>query len=246
MRAGIGAGLRVCDVDSIVPGDEDAARPAEMTPFVEIGAVLIEDHDPVVLAISHEESPARVQSDRVRLAHLAASGAFLAPLLDVRAVLAESDDAIVLAVAVAVGDKNIASRRDDDVGRLIEQTGGRAADARLAERHERFALGTELEDLVALPALAARVGHPEIAVAIHRRAVREVEQTFAPALEEPAAGVVFQDRRLRAAGARIGKAAVDDVDRPVGRGLDGGDGGPLHAWRKLTPVAGRAVGLRKV
>src|SRR5438876_11144588 len=102
MRAGIGAGLRVCDVESIVPGDEDAARRAELTPFVEIGAVLIEDHDPVVLASSHEESPARVQSDRVRLARLAAGGAFPAPLLDVRAGLGESDAGVVLAVVVEV------------------------------------------------------------------------------------------------------------------------------------------------
>ena len=91
------------------------------------------------------------------------------------------DDAVVLAVAVAVGHEDVAVRRDDDVGRLIEEIGTGAADARLAERHQHLAVGAELEDLMALAVLAARVGHPEVAVAVHGRAVREDEHALAPA-----------------------------------------------------------------
>ena len=88
VRAGIGPRLGVGDVDGVVPRDGDAARPAELTPFVEELAVLIEDLDPVVLAVADEQPAARIHRDRVRLADLAAAGALPAPLLDVLAVLA--------------------------------------------------------------------------------------------------------------------------------------------------------------
>src|SRR5213594_2963874 len=150
VRAGVGPGLGVGNVDRVVPGDEDAARAAELPPLVEELAVLIEDLDAVVLAIADEQTSPRVHRDRVRLAHFTAARAFLPPLLDVLPILVEADDAIVPAVAMAVGDEDVAARRDDHVRGLIEQIGRGAADAGLAERTEHLALRAELEHLMAL------------------------------------------------------------------------------------------------
>src|SRR2546428_11612206 len=65
VRAGVGPGFGVGHVHRVVLRDEDAARAAELPPFVEERAVLIEDLDAVVLAIPNEETPARVHRDRV-------------------------------------------------------------------------------------------------------------------------------------------------------------------------------------
>ena len=42
--------------------------------------------------------------------------------------------------AVAVGDEDVAVRRDDDVGRLVEDVVAVAGDAGLAERHQHLAV----------------------------------------------------------------------------------------------------------
>lgn len=81
-----------------------------LPPLVEERAVLIEDLDPVVLAIADEQASTRVHRDRVRLAELAAPLSLPAPFLDVLAVLCEPHHAIVLPVAMAVGDEEIAGR----------------------------------------------------------------------------------------------------------------------------------------
>ena len=66
-------GLRfgVGHVDHVVLVDEDAARPAELRPLVDELAVLIEDLDPVVVAIADEQPAARIDRERVRLIELA-------------------------------------------------------------------------------------------------------------------------------------------------------------------------------
>src|SRR5262249_25467088 len=91
---------------------------------------------------------------------------------------------------------------------------GISATAGLAERHQELALGTELEDLMALGRLrqllgrhrlassAARrilvalpVGHPHITVFVHMDAVRKDEHPFAKALDQLAGCVKFEDGR---------------------------------------------------
>src|SRR3954452_5334686 len=79
VSAGVGTRLGIGDVDGVVFGDEDPARPAELAPLVQECAVLIEDLDPVVLAVADEQPPARVDGDRMRLAELAMSGSLTAP-----------------------------------------------------------------------------------------------------------------------------------------------------------------------
>ena len=67
---------------------------------------------------------------------------------------------------MAVGDEESPLGAIDDVGRLIEESRARPADAGFAERHQHLAVGAELEDLVALAVVAARIGDPQVAVAI--------------------------------------------------------------------------------
>jgi hypothetical protein len=97
-----------------------------------------------------------------------------------------------------------------------------------------------------LAVLAARVGDPQVPARIDGRAVREYEHPAAPAREQLPLRVVLENRRLGSAGARVREAAMDHVDRTVGRGLDGGDRRPFHTRRQLAPVARRAVRLRQI
>src|SRR5262249_52063318 len=94
-RFGIG------DVDDVVLVDEDAARPAELRPLVEVVALLIEDLDAVVLAVADEQPAARIHGQRVGNIDLARTGALLAPGLDELAVPAELHDAGVGVAPVA-------------------------------------------------------------------------------------------------------------------------------------------------
>src|SRR5688500_13475478 len=92
----------------------------------------------------------------------------------------------------------------------------------------------------------AGLGHPQVAVAIDRGAVRKQKHLLAEAGEQLALRVVFEDRSLAAPGARVLEAAVDDVDRPVRGSLDRGDRSPRRAPRQLAPVAPRLVRLRQI
>src|SRR5678816_2876780 len=212
----------------------------------QVGAVLVEDLDAIVLAIADEETPARIQRDRVRLADLARARSFLAPLLDERAILRELHHAIVLAVAMTVGDEDVAIRPDEDVRGLIEEVRTGATDTRLAERHQYFALRVELEDLVPLAVLAARVGHPEVALAIDRCTMWEDEHPLPPRGEDLSVRVVLDDRRLAASRTRVLETAMDDVNGSVGCRLDRGDRRPRDTRRKLAPVPSSLIRLREI
>jgi uncharacterized protein YbjT (DUF2867 family) len=120
-RAGIGPRLGIGDVDRVVLGDGDAARPAELMPLRDEPALLIEDLNAVVLAIADEQPSLRVDRDGVRLADLAVARSLAAPLLDERSVLAEPHHAVVRAVAMTVGHEDVAVGRRDDVGRLVKE-----------------------------------------------------------------------------------------------------------------------------
>src|SRR5437773_11156817 len=131
----------------------------------------------------------------MRLADLAGARAFASPLLDEPTVLGKLDDAVVPAVAMAVGDEDVArGRRHDNIGRLIEEIRSRPGNTGLPERQQHLTLRVELEDLMPLAVLPARVGHPEVAVPIDGGAVRKDEHPLTPRLEQPPAGVVLQNR----------------------------------------------------
>src|SRR4029077_3410132 len=120
-----------------------------------------------------------------RIAPLGADAA--APRLDELPVFREPDETVVAAArsvhvvlvrptlwtAVAVGDPDVATSRDDDAGRPVEMLLVGTRDTGFAERHHELARGAELVDLMADVLLeacgAARVsvgravGHPDVA-----------------------------------------------------------------------------------
>ena len=83
-----------------------------------------------------------------------------------------------------VGHENISVRRHIHCGRRVEFVWPIAGDAGLAERHEHFAVGAELEHLLALAGSAHAVGHPDIADAVDMQAVWQNEHAGAKAFHQ--------------------------------------------------------------
>src|ERR1022692_660218 len=113
---------------------------------------------------------------------------------------------------MAVRDENVAVRRYDHGVRLIEGIGTIASDASFAERHQDFSIGTEFENLVTLAVSRLPVGHPDVAVAIHIKTMREHEQPFAEALHQVSGGIKLEDGRIELAGAGICSASIGHPD----------------------------------
>ena len=117
----------------------------------------------------------------MRRVELAGGDAFLAPTLDELAVLGEFHDARVGFSAMSVGDKNIAVGRDDDIGGRVESVLAVAGESRLAERQQYFSVTAKLEDLMSFAVFTQAIGHPHIAVLVHRDAVGKDEEARAEA-----------------------------------------------------------------
>ena len=167
---------------------------------------------------------------------------------------------------MSVGDEYVAVGGDQHGGRRIELVGAAAGHTGLAEGHQDFAVGTELEDLVALAVLADAVRHPHVAGAVDRESMRQHEHSGAEALYQVAVLVELEDRReVRALAAernaglhgrwrREGAAALGDPDAlAVGVDPDAGGGTPGPAVGKLSELRpdirigqriGRCHGLR--
>src|ERR1019366_9412709 len=148
-RFGIG------DIKDVALADVEAAGAAELSPLIEKFAVLVEDLDAVVGAVPDEEAAGGIESQAVGSIELAGGRALLAPGLDERAVFGKLHHAGVGVAAVSVGDEDLAVGSDGHGGRLVERIGAIARDALLAEGEQDFAVGIELDDLV-----AAAVGDP--------------------------------------------------------------------------------------
>src|SRR5258706_3324337 len=89
--AGIGTGFGIRQVDGVVARNVDAARAAELAPFVEHLAVLVENLDAVVLAVTDEQAALAVDCDSVWLREFARAGTLVAPFLGELAGLVELD-----------------------------------------------------------------------------------------------------------------------------------------------------------
>ena len=83
---------------------------------------------------------------------------------------------------MSVSDENVATRRDIHGGRRIEFVWSAAGDAGLAERHQDFAVRTELNNLLPLAGPPQVVGYPDVTSVINMKAVRQNEHTGAKAL----------------------------------------------------------------
>src|SRR5262249_19589472 len=76
-------------IDRVAGIDIDRGRPPEVFPLLDEVAVLVEDLDPVVAAIAHEDASARIHRNGMQFGKLAGCGALVAPCPDERAVARE-------------------------------------------------------------------------------------------------------------------------------------------------------------
>src|SRR5580704_12845681 len=155
------ARLRVGDVENVV-ADIDAARPAELLPFGDELSARIENLDPIVRTVGDVKPAGRIHGEAVGDVELALSRTVVAPGGDEFAVARIFDDAVVGLVAVAVGNENIAIRRDQDVGWAVELVMAVAGNARLADHHQHPSIGTVFYRRFAAAVAGLAIGDPDI------------------------------------------------------------------------------------
>src|SRR2546428_2529434 len=209
-------------------------RPLHIGPLREELAVGAEHLDAVVLAVADEHAAVRVHGDAVREHELARAGPGLAPG---REELAARREAVDPRIPVAVGDVQVAVRRDREVRRPVEgRTAPRdradalAVVARVGwaaarpEREQELAVRRELSHGV-----VAVVGAPDRPVGRDGDAVRaHREDAFAPRADEAAVALVDQDGMV---------AAPEEVHATAGIDGDGGHVAMREAgWQPLPGV----------
>ena len=170
-----------------------AGGPVHVVPLGLVPAVAVEDLHAVVLAVGHVHPAVGVAADVVRDVELAGIGARLAPRvqeLAVRRVLVHAR------VAVAVGDVEIALRRQRGVRAAVEGLAAHVGrgHAGHAEGQQHLAVERAVADGV-----VAVVGQPQRVVGRHVHAVRAAEHALAPRAQEVAVAV-----EARTSGARRG------------------------------------------
>src|SRR5262249_27449925 len=141
-------GFGVRNIDHVVSIDVDAARPTELEPLRDELAVLIENLDAIVLAITDEQPSSRIEDERVRNIEFARAHAFPAPRLDELSVLVELHDSGIAGCrpssAVSIRDENVAVGSNRDIGRSIELVEAGSRNTGLAEFHQEFSFRAEL------------------------------------------------------------------------------------------------------
>src|SRR5436309_16100175 len=85
---------------------------------------------------------------------------------------------------MSVGDEDITTGSNQNIGRLIERVLTVAGNYGLPQSHQDLPLRTELENLVALSVLSLGIGDPHISCLVHEDTVRKDEQPRAEALHQ--------------------------------------------------------------
>src|SRR5204863_2720736 len=98
--------------------NKNALGRSEMRPLLQEAALLIENLNPVVLAVADVDSSLRVDPDRMRSLELARPRARGAPREQELAVFIELHYAMV---AISIGHEKIAIRGECDISRTIER-----------------------------------------------------------------------------------------------------------------------------
>jgi hypothetical protein len=146
---------------------------------------------------------------------------------------------------VAIGHEDVAVRGHEDIGRPVECVRAFARHARLAERHQHFALRAELEDLLSLAVSSLAVSHPHVAVTVHMETMWNNEHTGAERVHQFAGCVELQQRRHVGAFACVAAASLERPDAPaVAVGLDSGRAAKLPAVGKREVALDGAVRVR--
>src|ERR1700676_36757 len=178
------ARLRIGDVKHIVLIDEDSAGPAELPPFRDEFALLIEDLDAIVAAVGDEQAAFGIERQGMGNVDLSRGGALGSPGLEEFSALGKLYDARVAVAAMAVRNEDVAVRSDGHRRGLIESVVCLACDAGFAERHQNFAVRTEFEYLVAFSGASLPVGGPDVSVLIRGDAVRKNKHSRAKTFQQ--------------------------------------------------------------
>ena len=153
-------------------------------------------------------------------------GSQLAEAPDEFSVFAEDRDASdsswrrrVTLTAVSLRNQDVAVGREDDVAWLVQRLRRIARRPAFANGHQQLAVRTEFEDLVAFALRVWKfrellrrgrtlVSHPDVAVLVHLKAVRENHHACAEALDDFAGWIELENRVDGRSGAGISAAAV--------------------------------------
>ena len=171
------ARLRVGRIEHVVRIDVQPAGPTELIPHVDEAAFLIEDLDPGVASVTHEQATPRVHGERMGLHELALTVSHRAPVVQI--------------VPVTLRDEDVPVRSHEHIVGL-EEVVRPPTTPRHPERHAQLPLGAEFENLMARDHGGARrrrsatptggnvvsaIGDPDIPGGIDVDAVGPVHQT---------------------------------------------------------------------
>src|SRR5580658_4869370 len=96
------AGFRISDVQSIVFGDEDSARSAELIPLRYELTFLAEDFNSIVQPVRNEQPPLGIETNGMRLVKISWAGSFLSKGSDELSVFRKNDNAAIGSIVVPV------------------------------------------------------------------------------------------------------------------------------------------------
>src|SRR5262245_37633129 len=261
---------RGADINLVVRTDEHRAWLAKLMPSGNEIAVLVENLDTTVETIGNVDATQRTTNgDIVRVIEVAGRRSFVTPGFDEAAILGELDDASVVRgiAAMAIGNKNIAIRRNRYSGRPIESICALPADAHLAKHHQHFAVLVELENFLSkndarrvarwhaeYGLLIIDVADPQVALTVQREPVRIDKHAATKALEQLTGWIKLQDRRIGVAATETGgdagrhcvEAAMEDPNVAVAVDMHPDDftpTAPVHALGQGRPTFDKAIGI---
>ena len=145
-------------------------------------------------------------------------------------------DAVVGVRIVSFRNENVPVGRNDDSGRTVELSGGRAGDPGLAQGHQDVPLRAEFEDLVPSRAVPVRIRDPDVSVGVDVDSVRPDEQRLAESPNPPTRRIVQMDgRQAVPADAAILAASLGDPQVVLNIRVNGTDRPQRSGVRRLNP-----------
>src|SRR5260221_2486398 len=87
--------------------DKNSARPAELLPLLKVVSILVENLNPVVVAIADEQAPFGIEGQAMRQVEFPRAGSFFPPRLDEFPIFRKLHDAGGGMYDVSIGHANI-------------------------------------------------------------------------------------------------------------------------------------------
>jgi hypothetical protein len=204
----------------------ESARPVQIVPLRLVFAVAVEYLDAVVLAVGDIDPTVRVGADVVHDVELAGVGAGAAPR---HQQFADRRILVDLGIAVAVGDVDLAFRRQSRMGAAVERFAAhiRRRPAGNAELQEHLAVERAFAD--EMPAIIGQVNR---FVRSHMDAMRPRILALTPGAQKITLAIEHHDRVF---------AAVEHIDIVLGVDPDRPDLLERPAVRQFRPILDDAV-----